>query len=334
MQDASIYKIKSSSTERKIVAENCLTKCYNICSGGRWESVRVVITREGILEVVNNTVRDYIGFDSYFMYRVGARDTKHELGINMTSAHRRMKIRMKDEKDYLIFLYYLKEAAQSKKKNVPYFSSSMVTTNNDITYLVDAESYYKQVVEEISKAKRQIYMLGWWVSPELYLVRPVTPETEKYQLFKLLDKKATEGVKINIIVYHDPPKAVANDSEHTKLKLERLHPNIKVERHPFDIIPSGWSHHEKLIVVDYRVGLMGGLDVCYGRYDSHDHPIEDNSEKMYPGIDYNNVRIRDFVDVKHPEKDLQSRQQPRMPWHDVAYMVKGRMVGDLVHHFV
>ena len=55
---------------------------------------------------------------------------------------------------------------------------------------------------------------------------------------------------------------------------------------------------------------------------------------MYPGTDYNNARIKDFEDVRHPEKDLQSRTLPRLPWHDVALRVRGRIVGDLVNHFI
>ena len=63
-----------------------------------------------------------------------------------------------------------------------------------------------------------------------------------YQLFELLDEKATQGVKINIIVFNNPP-VIPLDAQHTEKMLEGLHPNIKVERHPYDIIPSGWSHH-------------------------------------------------------------------------------------------
>ncbi|KAF9619749.1 hypothetical protein IFM89_009091 [Coptis chinensis] len=29
-----------------------------------------------------------------------------------------------------------------------------------------------------------------------------------------------------------------------------------------------WSHHEKLVIVDYRVGFIGGLDLCFGWYDT------------------------------------------------------------------
>lgn len=40
---------------------------------------------------------------------------------------------------------------------------------------------------------------------------------------------------------------------------------------------------------------MGGLDLCYGRYDNQKHCIDSNCSKLYPGIDYNNVRIQDFI---------------------------------------
>jgi phospholipase D1/2 len=79
---------------------------------------------------------------------------------------------------------------------------------------------------------------------------------------------------------------------------------------------------------------MGGLDLCYGRYDSNDHPINSNDPKLYPGIDYNNVRIKDFIEVSKFDQDLQGRDLPRMPWHDVAFRVEGKMVVDVANHFV
>lgn len=79
---------------------------------------------------------------------------------------------------------------------------------------------------------------------------------------------------------------------------------------------------------------MGGLDLCFGRYDDLNHPVNDNSKLMYPGIDYNNVRIKDFVEVANHEKDLQDRKLPRMPWHDVAFKVRGKIVSDVSNHFI
>lgn len=79
---------------------------------------------------------------------------------------------------------------------------------------------------------------------------------------------------------------------------------------------------------------MGGLDLCYGRYDSSAHPVNKNDKEMYPGIDYNNVRIKDFIQVCKFEADLQDRNLPRLPWHDVAFKVTGKMVVDVANHFI
>lgn len=63
-----------------------------------------------------------------------------------------------------------------------------------------------------------------------------------------------------------------------KHALEALHDNIAVMRHPDH---SGgelvyyFSHHEKLCVVDNKIAAMGGLDACYGRWDTRDHPLAD-----------------------------------------------------------
>jgi phospholipase D1/2 len=49
------------------------------------------------------------------------------------------------------------------------------------------------------------------------------------------------------------------------------------------------------VIIDQKIAFLGGLDLCYGRYDSNYHPVNKNDSKMYPGIDYNNVRIKDFI---------------------------------------
>ncbi len=64
---------------------------------------------------------------------------------------------------------------------------------------------------------------------------------------------------------------MANDSEHTKYALQnklKHNDNIIVLRHPNTVVPLLWSHHEKMVVIDQKCGFIGGLDLCYGRYDT------------------------------------------------------------------
>jgi phospholipase D1/2 len=70
--------------------------------------------------------------------------------------------------------------------------------------------------------------------------------------------------------------ALNNDSEYAKQYLESLHPNIKVLRHPnYILIPFLWSHHEKIVIIDQKTGYLGGLDLCYGRWDTPAHKLTD-----------------------------------------------------------
>ena len=56
-----------------------------------------------------------------------------------------------------------------------------------------------------------------------------------------------------------------------------------------------WAHHEKLCLIDGKIAFMGGLDLCFGRWDTNQHPIADchpsNLDNIvFPGQDYNNAR--------------------------------------------
>lgn len=101
-----------------------------------------------------------------------------------------------------------------------------------------------------------------------------------------------------------------------------------------------WAHHEKLCLIDGKIAFMGGLDLCYGRWDTNDHPIADchpsNLENsVFPGQDFNNARIMDFQDVSHWEQNkLERSKSARMGWSDISISLSGPVVEDLQQHFV
>lgn len=105
-------------------------------------------------------------------------------------------------------------------------------------------------------------------------------------------------------------------------------------RHPNDTIPLLWSHHEKMIIVDQEIGFMGGLDICYGRWDNSQHLLTDPGD-LWDGCDYNNYKTKDIYEPrKYKESNLNRNFQPRMPWHDIALQFRGDVVLDLLRHFV
>ncbi len=205
----------------------------------------------------------------------------------------------------------------------------------------------------LEQAKETIYIADWWLSPELFLRRP-PHHNQEWRLDQVLKRRAEAGVQIYIIVYREVEAALTCNSEHTKHALQALCPegspgfgNIKVMRHPdHNVLENAadmtlyWAHHEKFLVIDYDVAFIGGLDLCFGRWDDHQHALSDMhpegvTNEVWPGQDFNNNRIMDFQNVQDwKQNELNKADSGRMPWHDVSMGVIGPCVYDIAEHFV
>ncbi|VDM16136.1 unnamed protein product [Hydatigera taeniaeformis] len=154
-------------------------------------------------------------------------------------------------------------------------SFAPVRKDGQILLCIDGASYMDAVANGIERAQHEIFITDWWLSPEVFLKRP--DGGDKWRLDFLLKRKAEEGVRICILIYREVPQALTINSKHTSSWLSSLHPNIHVIRHPDHIrdMVLLWSHHEKLVVIDQSIAYMGGIDLCYGRWDRQDHPLID-----------------------------------------------------------
>ena len=62
--------------------------------------------------------------------------------------------------------------------------------------------FFWAVSELIERATECIFILDWWLSPEVYLRRPPS-QYPQYRLDRLLVNKAERGVKVHVIVYKE-----------------------------------------------------------------------------------------------------------------------------------
>ncbi|KAI0443088.1 phospholipase D [Xylaria telfairii] len=231
-------------------------------------------------------------------------------------------------------------------------SFAPVRRNAFAQWLVDGRDYMWNVSRAISMAQDVIYIHDWWLSPELYMRRPACI-SQKWRLDRLLQRKAREGVKVFVIVYRNVEQAIPIDSEYTKFSLLNLHDNIMVLRSPNQLKKNQffYAHHEKLCIVDHDVAFIGGIDLCFGRWDNPQHPINDDRPtgmesdddvprdgehcQLFPGKDYSNPRVLDFFKLDEPYAEMYDRSRiPRMPWHDISMQVTGQPARDLTRHFV
>ncbi|XP_057806056.1 phospholipase D zeta 1 isoform X1 [Salvia miltiorrhiza] len=203
-------------------------------------------------------------------------------------------------------------------------------------WFVDGRAAFEAIALAIEEAKSEIFICGWWMCPELFLRRPFRANASS-RLDSLLESKAKQGVQIYILLYKEVALALKINSVYSKKKLLGIHENIRVLRYP-DHFSSGvylWSHHEKIVIVDHQICFVGGLDLCFGRYDSGEHQVGDYPSQIWPGKDYYNPRESEPNSWEDTMKDELDRfKYPRMPWHDVHCALWGPPCRDIARHFV
>lgn len=235
---------------------------------------------------------------------------------------------------------------------------------NDAKWFVDGQEYMAAVADAIMAGKHEIFITDWQMNPHIFMKRPDKGITSlKWRLDKMLLRKAEEGVRVYILLYWETTMVMDLGSEYAQSILS--HRNIEVHRHPtFSTVASNpttlmrWSHHEKVVVVDRSIAFVGGIDLCFGRWDTHSHALTDDHPPhpsvlgeeepvqsgageptqycRWVGKDYGNTFLGGGrKELNKPLEDYIARREvPRMPWHDVACSFSGDAALDVARHFI
>ncbi|CAF4998804.1 unnamed protein product, partial [Rotaria sp. Silwood1] len=151
------------------------------------------------------------------------------------------------------------------------FNSYVPIRENQLAYwFINGKSYMQAVAKALLTAKEEVFITDWWLSPEVMLIRPTDDET--FRLDNILGRIADAGVRVYVMIYKEIPYAVSLNSLYTEKKLlsKSTKGFIKVIRHPDLNIKDRvilWSHHEKMVIIDQKIAFVGGIDLCYGRWD-------------------------------------------------------------------
>lgn len=281
------------------------------------------------------------------------------LKITLENNERKLTFQPKSPREHKLWV----DSLRTMQSLTPYAepnrfgSFAPVRKNVFAQWFVDGRDHFWAISSAIEMAKDTIMIHDWWLSPELYLRRPANGN-QQYRLDRLLKRKADEGVKIFVVIYRNVGTTVATDSLYTKHSILSLNEeNIHVIRSPNQLLQNTyfWAHHEKLCIVDHTYAFLGGIDLCYGRYDTADHVLTDDTGvdfdsfspddrltadkfaefQVFPGKDYSNPRVKDFFDLDKPYESMYNRNEvPRMPWHDIHMFTCGQTARDLARHFV
>ncbi|XP_028799098.1 phospholipase D alpha 1-like [Neltuma alba] len=214
---------------------------------------------------------------------------------------------------------------------------------------------WEDIFSAIYNAKYLIYITGWSVYTEITLTRNF--DKPSMTLGELLLKKADEGVRVLMLVWDDRTSdelrkvglMATHDEEetaqyfrNTKVKCALCPRNPDVGRSIIQGLQTStmFTHHQKAVVVDCGlpdineelnggthkravVSFIGGIDLCDGRYDTHEHPLFST---------LNTIHKDDFHQPNFPGASIK-KGGPREPWHDIHCKLEGPVAWDVLYNF-
>lgn len=265
-------------------------RCNYFCTGllcAKWQERWFFVkdTFFGYIRPRDGVVKAVMLFDQMFEVSSGMYSTGMNHGLQILNQSRQMVIKCWTKRKSKEWMQHLKAVANQTARDFTYpnlhHSFAPPRAATPVGTLVDGSAYLSAVADAMELAKEEIFIADWWLSPEIYLKRPAL-NGSYWRLDTLLKRKAAQGVKIFIMLYKEVEMALGINSFYSKSKLASEY--IKVFRHP-DHAKAGvlfWAHHEKIVCVDQTVAFVGGIDLCYGRWDDYKHRLTDLGNEVQP----------------------------------------------------
>lgn len=214
--------------------------------------------------------------------------------------------------------------------DTPYRHFGEPTDGNDVKVLIDGRETFDYMYRDIIKAQQQIWITGLDLMLDLKMRRgSIKYQTKLAGVLRWVAEQ-NPGIQIRILLFHPSTlqqTAGQNNPEGIKKKLESMIPpaslKVKLDQTVVGVpilqsVPiigptySGMAGaaHQKVVVIDGKIGYCGGLDLAFGRWDSPDHH-------------YGNK-----------QRDTNEKGTPAGPWHDIHARIVGPAVWDLQLNFL
>jgi phosphatidylserine/phosphatidylglycerophosphate/cardiolipin synthase-like enzyme len=181
--------------------------------------------------------------------------------------------------------------------------------------VIDAADYFDLIRDVMSEARQRIFLIGWDFDTRILLssgrrwwnLRTHKEKEKRFPArlgtFILWLAHRTPQLEIRLLKWNVALlKSMFRGSMIFDLARWGMSRSIDFK---FDSAhPIGCSHHQKIVVIDDRVAVCGGIDMTSDRWDTRDHVHDDKRRRRPTGRKYD-------------------------PWHDVTMIMEGDVAQSL-----
>ncbi|MFM0157468.1 phospholipase D-like domain-containing protein [Paraburkholderia sediminicola] len=139
---------------------------------------------------------------------------------------------------------------------------------NQVTPFTTGEAYFEDLWASVMGASHSVYITGWQVNWDAEL----KPGLRLFNLLLLAVQKNPQ-LKVYVMPWKHSPPIQTYDGQ-TKSVLEAINDLagrkcvwVTLASSLADEDSGFFSHHQKTVIVDEKIGYVGGMDLCYGRFD-------------------------------------------------------------------
>lgn len=147
-----------------------------------------------------------------------------------------------------------------------------------VSFLIDADAFFRAFAEAAARAEKQILILGWDTDSRTEVPRPEgfdlegLSKEERLRLGDFLIELLRQKPDLRVYV-------LSWDFAFIYLFEREILPGVKFSTLGADRVrfvldrehPFGASHHQKVVVIDDAVAFSGGLDITQRRWDTPEH---------------------------------------------------------------
>ncbi len=180
--------------------------------------------------------------------------------------------------------------------------------------VVDAAAYFELIHDAMMQARQRIFLIGWDFDSRIRLTGGRRwwnlPRKDRYPArlgaFFIWLAARTPGLEIRLLKWNFGALRYFFRGS-MMIDMLRWFMNRAIDFKFDSAHPLGCSHHQKIVVIDDRFAVCGGIDMTSDRWDTPLHLHEDSRRRRVNG-------------------------RPYGPWHDVTMMIEGdaaRVLGEL-----